>query len=82
MEMKNNKPVMKFSKDEMETVILYDYLTDTWSIETNVQKHITILMKRYSNVEVVYVNKEGNPTSVRVTGVKNAITFRSMKWYC
>ena len=79
MEMKNNKPVMTFSKDEMETVILYDYLTDTYSIETNVQKHITTIMKRYSNVEVLYVNDNGNPTSVRVTGVKNAITFRSVK---
>ena len=79
MEMKNNKPVMTFSRDEQETVILYDYLTDTWSIETNVQKHITKLMKRYSNVEVLYINKEGKPTSVRVTGVKDAITFRSVK---
>lgn len=74
-----NKPIMKFGKDEQETVILYDYLTDTWSIETNVQKHITILMKKYPNVEVMYVNKQGNPSAVRVNGIKNAISFRSIK---
>lgn len=79
METVNGKQVMTFDQDEMETVILYDYVTDTYSIETNVKKHITTIMKRYNNVEVVYVNDKGNPTSVRVKGIKDAISFRSVK---
>ncbi len=75
----DGKQVMTFGEDEMETVVLYDYLTDTYSIETNVKKHITTIMKRYPNVEIIYVNDKGNPTSVRVNGVKDAITFRSVK---
>lgn len=75
----NGKQVMTFSEDEMGTVVLYDYLTDTWNIETNVRKHITLMMKRYSQVEIVTVNKEGKPTSVRVRNVKEAISFRTVK---
>lgn len=71
--------VMTFSRDEMETLVLYDYLTDTYTIESNVRKHITTIMKRYSNVEVMTVNEDGTPTSVRVSNVKDAITFRTVK---
>ena len=73
--------VMTFSKDEMETLVLYDYLTDTYTIESNVRKHITTIMKRYSNVEIMTVNEDGTPTSVRVSNVKDAITFRTVKWH-
>ena len=42
-------------------------------------KNITTIMKRYSNVEVMTVNEDGTPTSVRVSNVKDAITFRTVK---
>ena len=71
--------VMTFAKDEQETVILYDYLTDSYSIESNVKKHITTILKKYPNVEVMYINDKGNPTAVRVNYVKDAISFRTVK---
>ena len=72
--------VMTFTKDEMETNIRYDYLTDTYSIETNVAKHITVVMSKYSDYspKIVTVNENGNPTSVIVRGLPNVITFRSL----
>ena len=70
---------MIFSKDEMETVILYDYLTDTYTIETNVQKHITICLKKYpKQTTIKTINKNGNATSIVVKDLKNVITFRSL----
>ena len=73
------KTIMTFGKDEMETVILYDYLTDTYTIETNVQKHITTCLKKYPKQTTINtVNKNGNPTSIIVKGLKNVITFRSL----
>ena len=73
--------VMTFTKDEQETVILYDYLTDTWSIETNVQKHISEVFKKYNNydIKIHYVNEAGKPTAISVSGIKKAITFRTVK---
>ena len=81
METVNGKQVMVFTKDEQETLIHYDYLTDTWNIETNVQKHISEIFKKYSdyNIEVTYVNEKGNPTSIRVKGLPKVITFRNIK---
>ena len=77
----DGKQIMTFTKDEQETIILYDAFTDTWSIETNVQKHINEIFNKYSNynIEVTYVNKHGNPTSVRVNGLPKVITFRNIK---
>ena len=71
--------IMTFGEDEQETVILYDYLTDSYSIESNVKKHITTILKKYPNVEVMYINDKGNPTAVRVNHVKDAISFRTIK---
>ena len=73
--------VMTFSKDEQETVVLYDYLTDTWSIETNVQKHISEIYKKYNNydIKVNYVNDKGHPTAISVSGIKKAISFRTVR---
>ena len=68
--------VMTFTKDEQETVILYDYLTDTWSIETNVQRHIGEVFKKYNNYDI---KKSGKPTAISVSGIKKAITFRTVK---
>ena len=72
--------VMNFSNDEKETVILYDYLSDTYTISTNVKKHITICMKKYADyVTIDTVDKNGMPTSISVKGVKDVISFRGLK---
>ena len=72
--------VMSFSKEEWETLIHYDYISDTYSIETNVPKHINIIMSKYSDFTPIIncVNQNGNPTSVIVRGLPNVITFRSI----
>lgn len=73
--------VMTFTKDEQETVILYDHSTDTWSIETNVQRHIGEVFRKYNNydIKIHYVNESGNPTAISVSGIKKAISFRTVK---
>lgn len=35
-----------YSKDEMETLIRYDYATDTTYVSTNVRKHMTLFQKK------------------------------------
>lgn len=71
---------MSYGYDEQETLCHYDYLTDTWSIETNVARHITIVMAKYSDYspKINSVNKNGKPTSVVVRGLPNVITFRTL----
>ena len=72
--------VMSFTQDEMETNINYDYITDTWTIETNVRKHMTILSKKYSDyVTITTTDSNGRPTSIIARGLKEVISFRSLK---
>ena len=73
--------VMTFNKDEQETLISYDYQTDSYTIESNIKKHITMILRKYVyyNPTVNTVDKHGNPTSVIVCGVPKAISFRSVK---
>ena len=75
--------VMTFSKDEQETLIHYDYKTDSYTIESNIKKHIAMILRKYVyyNPTVNTVDKHGNPTSVIVHGVPKAITFRNVKQY-
>ena len=72
--------VMSFTQDERETNIQYDFMTDTYSIETNVQRHINLVLNKYAsyNPIITTINEQGNPTSVIVRGLPNVITFRSL----
>ena len=74
-----NIPVLGYSADERETVILYDNETKLWNLYTNVPTHITKCMKQYSdyNIKIETVTPSGEPSCIRIDGVPNAITFRS-----
>lgn len=37
---------MAYSKDEMETILRFDYLDQKWYVWTNVQAHITKFIKQ------------------------------------
>lgn len=73
--------VMTFSKEEKETIINFDYLTDTWSVESNVAKHMTRLFKIVDadKIEVLCTDKNGRPTQIRVRGLKKLVSFRNTK---
>jgi hypothetical protein len=36
---------MAYTREEMETLCRYDYVNNYWIVDTNVQKHITKLLK-------------------------------------
>ena len=72
-------PIMTYSNDEKETVIVFDYVTNLYSIYTNVPGHITKCMKQYGNynIKIISVHEIGKPSCIEVRDVPNAITFRS-----
>lgn len=72
-------PVMGYSNDEKETVIVYDYETGLYNIYTNVPSHITKCMKQYKDfgIKVLTVHESGNPSCIEVRNVPKAISFRN-----
>lgn len=38
---------MTYSRDEMETILRYDYIDQRWYVWTNVQAHLTKFTKRH-----------------------------------
>ena len=44
--------------DERETVLLYSEIDNSWTISTNVRKHITKLMKRPETYKVIREEKD------------------------
>ena len=80
--MKNDKIIEEFSfkKEEQETVAIYDYQLNSWTITSNVQKHISKILKLYpEHTTIKTVNKNGTPTSVIARGLPEIVTFRSLK---
>lgn len=71
--------VMTFSKEENETICLYDGVKNAWIIESNVRKHITQIFKKYDGVKVLTTDEKGRPTSVKVEVSSKGISFRSLK---
>ena len=73
--------VFTFSKEERETIILYNYTTKTYDIESTSIDQIPLLMKRYPNhYEVLCVNDKGKPTQIRISNLpSNAITYRTVE---
>ena len=74
-------PVVGYSAEERETVILYDYELGIYNIHTNVPTHVTKCMKQYKDYEikVISVTPSGEPNCIKVRNVPNAITFRNPK---
>src|SRR5699024_3945903 len=60
--------------NEQETICNYDYLTDSWSIYTNVRKHITRLTKVIGEkrFDKISRNSEGRITEVTINGLDHA----------
>lgn len=60
--------------EEQETVLVYEYETDTWSLYTCVRKHITRLMKVFSEEQFDKIsrNEDGRIIAVQIDGVPEA----------
>ena len=60
--------------NEQETICNYDYPTDSWSIYTNVRKHITRLTKviGVERFDKISRNSEGRITEVTINGLDHA----------
>lgn len=73
--------VMTFKREEIETIVLYEYPTDSWTVESNVPRHMTRLFKVVDadKIEVLCTDKNGRPTQIRAKGLKKLITFRNTK---
>ena len=78
----SNIPVIGYSREEQETVCLYDKENGKWSVYSNVQKHISKLIKQYGNddcvdFKVVSVHESGSPSCVNIKGLPDVISFRT-----
>lgn len=66
--------------EERETMTNYEEITDTWSIYSNVRKHITKLTKIFSEDEIskVTVNENGAITEIFIEGASfEQVSFRN-----
>lgn len=66
--------------EERETLTNYEEITDTWSIYSNVRKHITKLTKIFSEDEIskVTVNENGAITEIFIEGASfEQVSFRN-----
>jgi hypothetical protein len=60
-EEEEKQAIPRYEITERETFAHYDELEDSWTIETNVRKHITKLMKKIDLIEIL--DQEINPTN-------------------
>lgn len=68
-----------YSREEMETVCVYEKETNTWNIYSTNRKHITKLMKQYKqHVEIVESTNEGLPVAINVKIPEDIVTFRKL----
>ncbi|WP_235070586.1 hypothetical protein [Turicibacter sp. TJ11] len=73
--------VMSFKREEMETVAIFEYQTNSWTICSNVPNHMTQMKKKIDEdkIEVMCVDKNGRPTQLMAKGIKKLVTFRNTK---
>lgn len=60
-EKEEKQAIPRYDITERETFAHYDELEDSWTIETNVRKHITKLMKKIVLIEIL--DQEINPVN-------------------
>lgn len=60
-EKEEKQAIPRYDITERETFAHYDELEDSWTIETNVRKHITKLMKKIDLIEIL--DQEINPVN-------------------
>ena len=74
------KRVETYYTEEKETNLNYSYADNTWYVTTNVDKHITKLLKLKSILEirVLTVNDSGTITSMLAVLDDEQISFRNM----
>ena len=71
--------VLTFSRDEQETVLLFDYEKGQWLFETTIGKHITKAKQKFGDILIVTaVDKNGRATRVRCWLPENVIWFKSI----
>lgn len=72
---------MAYSRDEQETVCVYDSLTGRWTVYSTVRKHITKLLRRFGEPEwkEEELDIHGNPRIIAAkwTVGGNAVRFAS-----
>lgn len=77
MQIKKAEPV---PREEQETVCVYDYELDSWSLYTCVRKHITRLTKIFSEDEIdrVFKDDSGRIVAIQIDDVDpSQVSFRN-----
>ena len=77
MQIKKAEPV---PGEEQETVCVYDYELDSWSLYTCVRKHITRLTKIFSEDEIdrVFKDDSGRIVAIQIDDVDpSQVSFRN-----
>lgn len=68
------------TRDERETVCIYEEATNTWSIDTSVRKHITKLLRIFSEDECSRIDRaeDGRIIGVLIEGAGHSqVGFRN-----
>lgn len=68
------------TQEERETIATYDDINDTWSIYTNVRKHITKLLKIFTEEECTSIGKDSNGRIVEISidgATHSQVSFRN-----
>lgn len=72
---------MGFSREEQETVLVYNRMEDKWDVYTRVPSHITDITKKYGNNDEIdlkfeYEDGRESPVSLTTKLNSNQISFR------
>lgn len=72
---------MGYSREEMETCLIYEAETDTWQVYSCYPSHITKILKIVNEKDVEFETEEGreSPLSIKCTLKSNQISFRTGK---
>ena len=77
--MQITKIIGKLSNEERETILVYDNLTKTWTMDTTISKHANKAKKQGWTQEEEFVYEDGTILGGRFTAPARAITIRSIE---
>lgn len=75
--MKIIKITSKLSNEERETVIVYDNISKTWTMDSMVPKHFNKALKQKWTPITQYVYEDGTVCGMVLTAPARAITIRN-----
>jgi hypothetical protein len=76
--MKTIKVYSRLSKEERETLLNYDSITNMWTMDSTVPRHFRKALKQGWTPTVQYVYDDGTVCGMVLTASERAVTIRSV----